>query len=101
MASSRPQRQVRRSAKASSTSSRKKGGSGRGSASGLALPTPERLSREARAQEARWRAESDLRTLREAEQIRADRRRLRSATQMAAAEMRALQAVQQRNGAKA
>jgi hypothetical protein len=50
---------------------------------------------------ARWRTESDLRTLREAEQSRADRRRLRSATQMAAAEMGALQAVQQQNGAKA
>jgi hypothetical protein len=66
----------------------------------LALATPEQLSREARAQEARWRADSDRRTLREAEQSRADRRRLRSATQMAAAEMRLLQAVQQQNGAK-
>jgi hypothetical protein len=66
----------------------------------LALPTPERLSSEARAQEVRWRVESDRNTLREAEQGRADRRPLRSATQLAAAEMRLLQAVQQHNGAK-
>jgi hypothetical protein len=40
-----------------------------------------------RAQEVRWRADSDRHTLQETEQGRADRRRLRSATQVAAAEM--------------
>ena len=45
--------------------------------------------------------ESDLRTLREAEQIRADQKRLRNATQLAAAEVSALQAIRKRNGSKA
>ncbi len=65
----------------------------------LAVPTAEKLSREARAQEARWKAEADLRTLREAEQIRTDRQRLRNATRMAAAEMKALEAIRKRNRA--
>jgi|GEM_PF-1744424 len=59
------------------------------------------MSRQARTQEARWRAESDLRTLREAEQIRVDRQRLRNATRMADAELKALQAVRRRVGGKA
>ena len=62
----------------------------------LAVPTASRLSREAREQEARWRAESDLRTLREAEQIRADRQRLGNATRMAKAELKALEAITRR-----
>jgi hypothetical protein len=44
-------------------------------------------------EEARWRAESDLRTLRQAEEIRRDPARLRQAATMAAEEMKALQAV--------
>lgn len=44
-------------------------------------------------QEAKWQAESDLRILREAEQIRRDRTRLQRAATIAAEEMRALQAV--------
>lgn len=62
----------------------------------LAVPSPQKLEREARRREAQWQAESDLRTLREAEQIRADRRRLRNVSRMAAAEMQALQAIQRR-----
>lgn len=44
-------------------------------------------------QEARWQAESDLRTLRQADEIRRDPSRLKQAASMAAQEMRALQAV--------
>jgi hypothetical protein len=44
-------------------------------------------------EEARWRAESDLRTLRQAEEIRQDPARLKRAATMAAEEMKALQAV--------
>jgi hypothetical protein len=44
-------------------------------------------------EEARWRAESDLRTLRQAEEIRRDPARLKRAATMAAEEMKALQAV--------
>ena len=45
------------------------------------------------AEEARWRAESDLRTLRQAEEIRRDNARLQRASKVAAEEMRALQAI--------
>jgi hypothetical protein len=44
-------------------------------------------------EEARWRAESDLRTLRQAEEIRRDPSLLKRAATMAAEEMKALQAV--------
>jgi len=44
-------------------------------------------------EEARWRAESDLRTLRQAEEFRRDPGRLKRAATMAAEEMKALQAV--------
>jgi hypothetical protein len=44
-------------------------------------------------EDARWRAESDLRTLRQAEEIRRDPGRLKRAATMAAEEMKALQAV--------
>lgn len=68
-------------------------------ASALPVPTADALSRQARKQEAQWRAEADLRTLREAEQIRADRARLRNATQMANAELKALEAITRRKKA--
>lgn len=44
-------------------------------------------------EEVRWRAESDLRTLRQAEEIRRDRSRLQMASRIAAEEMKALQAI--------
>jgi hypothetical protein len=44
-------------------------------------------------EEVRWRAESDLRILRQAEEIRQDPGRLKRAATMAAEEMKALQAV--------
>ena len=48
-----------------------------------------RMARE----EARWRAESDLRTLRAADEIRRDKQRLNQAAGCAAEEMRALKAI--------
>lgn len=62
----------------------------------LAVPSPQKLERDTRRREAQWQAESDLRTLREAELIRADRRRLRNVSRMAEAELQALQAIQRR-----
>ncbi|MFT5340026.1 MAG: hypothetical protein ACI9IO_001779 [Cyanobium sp.] len=101
MVSRGPQRQKRSSVKGKSTGGKKQGVSSRDAVPGLVVPSAEQLSRESRAQEARWRAESDLRTLREAEQIRSDQKRLRNATQLAAAEVSALQAIRKRNGSKA
>lgn len=46
-----------------------------------------------KAEEARWRAESDLRTLQEAESIRADSSRLNNAKQHAAKQLQALNSV--------
>ena len=58
------------------------------------LPGVSAAERRNQAQEeARWRAESDLRTLRQAEEIRRDPSRLKRAATMAAEEMKALQAV--------
>jgi hypothetical protein len=56
---------------------------------GISAAERRKLARE----EARWRAESDLRTLRQAEEIRRDPSRLKRAATMAAEEMRALQTV--------
>ena len=79
------------------TSSSKPRRTSRGSsAKAAAPPLPGISAAERRSQaqeEARWRAESDLRTLRQAEEIRRDPNRLKRAATMAAEEMRALQAV--------
>jgi hypothetical protein len=66
------------------------------SATAAAPPLPGISAAERRKlaqEEARWRAESDLRTLRQAEEIRRDPSRLKQAATMAAEEMKALQAV--------
>jgi hypothetical protein len=55
--------------------------------------TPLRQALELAQEEARWQAESDLRTLRQAEEIRRDPARLKRAATMADEEMKALQAV--------
>ncbi|MCS5691302.1 hypothetical protein NZK33_04785 [Cyanobium sp. FGCU-6] len=72
--------------------------SSRGSSAPVAAPTLPGISaaerRKLAQEEARWRAESDLRTLRQAEEIRRDPGRLKRAATMAAEEMKALQAVQ-------
>ncbi len=69
----------------------------RGSSAPAAAPQLPGISaaerRKLAQEEARWRAESDLRTLRQAEEIRRDPGRLRRAATMAAEEMKALQAV--------
>jgi hypothetical protein len=57
--------------------------------SGISAAERRKLAQE----EARWRTESDLRTLRQAEEIRRDPTRLKQAATMAAEEMKALQAV--------
>jgi hypothetical protein len=60
----------------------------------LAAPRITAAERRRMAQEeARWRAESDLRTLRQAEEIRRDAARLQRAARVAAEEMKALQAI--------
>jgi hypothetical protein len=56
---------------------------------GISVAERRKLAQE----EARWRAESDLRTLRQAEEIRRDPSRLKRAATMAAEEMKALQAI--------
>ena len=91
-----------RRATSSKRASQRKAGTSKGKAAAtpaLPVPTADALSRQARKQEAQWRAEADLRTLREAEQIRADQARLRNATQMANAELKALEAITRRNKA--
>ena len=79
------------------TSSSKPRRTTRGSSAKAAAPQLPGISvdeRRNQAQdEARWRAESDLRTLRQAEEIRRDPSRLKRAATMAAEEMKALQAV--------
>jgi len=88
-----------RSSKSSNakTSTRKPRRTTRGSSAavdGPQLPGISAAERRKLAQEeARWRAESDLRTLRQAEEIRRDPSRLKRAATMAAEEMKALQAV--------
>ena len=69
----------------------------RGSSATAATPQLPGISaaerRKLAQEEARWRAESDLRTLRQAEEIRRDPARLKRAATMADEEMKALQAV--------
>ncbi len=77
--------------------SRKPRRSTRGSSATAVAPQLQGVSaaerRKLAQEEARWRAESDLRTLRQAEEIRRDPGRLKRAATMADEEMKALQAV--------
>jgi hypothetical protein len=75
----RPRRHARRNASAGATPK----------LSGISAAERRKLAQE----EARWWAESDLRTLRQAEEIRRDPARLKRAATMADEEMKALQAV--------
>jgi hypothetical protein len=80
--------------KTSSKPRRSSRGSSATAAAAPQLPGISAAERRKLAQEeARWRAESDLRTLRQAEEIRRDPGRLKRAATMAAEEMKALQAV--------
>lgn len=60
----------------------------------VAVPTSISLTRAQRAEQARWQAEDDLRTLRRAEEIRQQPQRLKQASRLADQEVRALQAIQ-------
>ena len=60
---------------------------------GLDMPPPMKMSTSQRAQENRYRAESDLRTLREAEQVKSDPARVRMAKIIAKEEIKALSKV--------
>ena len=67
---------------------------GRSKGIGLNVPqatcAPYRPSKQDVDREKRWRAESDLRTLREAESVKSDPSRVRMAQQVAREEMKAL-----------
>ena len=80
----------------SSTSKQRRSSRGSSGVTAVAPPLPGISAAERRKlaqEEARWRAESDLRTLRQAEEIRRDPARLKRAATMADEEMKALQAV--------
>jgi hypothetical protein len=80
--------------KTNSKPRRRSRGSSTGAPAAPQLPGISAAERRKLAQEeARWRAESDLRTLRQAEEIRRDPGRLKRAATIAAEEMKALQAV--------
>ncbi len=66
------------------------------SGSEVALPSAAALTRAQRAEQARWQAEEDLRTLRRAEEIRQQSKRLKQASRLADQEVRALQAIQRK-----
>jgi hypothetical protein len=66
------------------------------SGSEVAVPTAIALTRAQRAEQARWQAEDDLRTLRRAEEIRQQPQRLKQASRLADQEVRALQAIQRK-----
>ena len=52
-----------------------------------------KMDKEDAEREKRWRAESDLRTLREADDIRKDKERMKAAADMAKEQMTSLQSV--------
>lgn len=66
---------------------------GIGLANECAVPMPYRPSAEQKAQEKRYRAEDDLRTLRRAEEVRSDPGRVRMAQRVAREEVKVLSRV--------
>jgi hypothetical protein len=87
---------TRKSGTGKSSTSKQRRSSRGSSGAAVAPPLPGISAAERRKlaqEEARWRAESDLRTLRQAEEIRRDPARLKRAATMAAEEMKALRAV--------
>lgn len=66
------------------------------SGKGIGLDMPSKAIAENQKREVRYRAESDLRTLREAEQVRSDPARVRMAKVIAKEEMKALAKVAKR-----
>lgn len=100
-----PKRSARQAAKSPAKPpakpvARKPAASAKRTASGAGIPVPEPIPgltaadrKRALAEEAKWRAESDLRTLQEAEKIRADQSRLANARRHANEQARLLAAV--------
>jgi hypothetical protein len=62
----------------------------------LTMPSSAAMDRKLRAEQAKWQAEDDLRTLRRAEEIRQQPQRLKQASRLADQEVRALQAIKRR-----
>lgn len=75
------------------TQSKKKKPATRGQVGSGAYPATGLTKAQMAKQEARWRAESDLRTLREAESIKGDPGRMRMMKTLADEQMRALQKI--------
>ena len=59
----------------------------------MASPAQPSMMKTAAAQERKWRAESDLRTLSEANDVRRDQKRLRDARRMARKQMTGLRQI--------
>ncbi len=68
----------------------------RASSAALAVPSSAAMDRKLRAEQAKWQAEEDLRTLRRAEEIRQQPQRLKQASRLADQELRALQAIKRK-----
>ncbi len=62
----------------------------------VAVPSQSTLSRQQSAEQQRWQAEDDLRTLRRAEEIRAQPTRLKVVVKIATEEMQALEKIKKR-----
>ncbi|MCP9820019.1 hypothetical protein KBZ18_11015 [Synechococcus sp. Cruz-9H2] len=88
MAIRKPRSKARSAAKAKTKA--------KASSSDLAVPSNAAMERKLRAEQARWQAEEDLRTLRRAEEIRQQPQRLKQASRLADQEVRALQAIQRK-----
>ncbi|MCP9841820.1 hypothetical protein KBY93_14435 [Synechococcus sp. J7-Johnson] len=92
MAIRKPSSKARSAAKAKTRSKPK----AKASSSELAMPSNAAMDRKLRAEQAKWQAEEDLRTLRRAEEIRQQPQRLKQASKLADQEVRALQAIKRK-----
>jgi hypothetical protein len=92
MAIRKPSSKARSAAKAKTKSKPK----AKASSSDLAVPSNAAMDRKLRAEQAKWQAEEDLRTLRRAEEIRQQPQRLKQASKLADQEVRALQTIQRK-----
>ncbi len=92
MAIRKPSSKARPAARAKTKSKPK--AKAKASSSDLAVPSNAAMERKLRAEQARWQAEEDLRTLRRAEEIRQQPQRLKQASKLADQEVRALQMIQ-------
>lgn len=67
---------------------------------GMDMPSPVRATKEEAAERRRYRAEEDLRTVTRAEEIRRDRERMSDVRKLAQEQVKNLQCVTKRPGAK-